>query len=263
MLIMPSTDINFQALAENIAADFFGKGVPLADGIVKTAKEHDFTPEEVKRLLEKTNTQASIHLLKTADDKKASFTLAHLDLVLRQTHPGEEVIQKTASYRGLPFTNVKPCPESIEKIAYCLTPQAPTQSQKSLDAQDCYGVVCERLEKASLEKIAAEETAKKSMDKLCHIFDHRRDRDFSKFAADACEMYGKYAVAPIVSLARYLNEPIVKTASSEIIDDSSDEMREMEKLCESLYTIEKQASVIDSLSKIKKSIYAGLLRSQR
>lgn len=106
MLILPVTEVNFQAYADNIAGDFFGNGTPLADGIVKVAKDMEFTPEEVKRLVEKTNTAASLHLLKSASDRKATFTLAKLEQVLQRVFPvDEEPLAKTASvYTGIPET---------------------------------------------------------------------------------------------------------------------------------------------------------------
>ena len=90
MLIMPTTTTDFQALADGIVDDFFRNDVALTDGIAKVAVDREFTPEEVTRLTEKTNTAASLYFLKTAEDKKGSFKLAELEDVLRRTHAGDE-----------------------------------------------------------------------------------------------------------------------------------------------------------------------------
>ena len=144
MLILPATDVNFQALAENIAADFFAKGTPLCAGIVKTAKEHSFTPEEVRRLVEKTNTAASIHLLKTAEDKKSSFTLAQPELVLRQTHPAAEQTEKTAAYHGLPIKK-KPMEKTASVVTY-------EPASTDIDAMQAVFAVRKAIDEKKLEK---------------------------------------------------------------------------------------------------------------
>lgn len=87
MLIMQSTKIPFQDLADRIASDFFEKGISLEDGVVRIATERDMLPEEVRRLAEKSNTAASILYLKNSKNKKGSFELANADTCVGRTHP--------------------------------------------------------------------------------------------------------------------------------------------------------------------------------
>ncbi len=87
---MEFTSVPFQELADKIARAFIEDGVDLEDGVVREAKARDLTPEEIKRLVEKSNTAASVLYLRSSGDKKGTFTLASVSGVLGKTHPDEE-----------------------------------------------------------------------------------------------------------------------------------------------------------------------------
>lgn len=258
MLIMPSTDVNFQAYAENIVADFFGKSVPLSDGIVKVAKEHEFTPEEVKRLLEKTNTAASIHLLKTASDKKQSFTLANLDLVLSQTHPDDDIrIEKTASvYQGLPDTRTKHTPFKKEASANdCKCASEKTE----IDGMKALFVTRQEIDSRVMEKMALEGKINSHLEKLATNFNTWNGPDFSKFASEATALYGKSARPALDGLAKYLNIPLKKIASiNGFVDDRSENLKSMGEIVKGLSRLVKLSSEIDALASIRDNIWKGL-----
>lgn len=256
MLIMPSTDVNFQAYAENIVADFFGKSVPLADGIVKVAKEHEFTPEEVRRLLEKTNTCASVHLLKTASDKKREFTLANLELVLGETHPGDETIEKTASvYKGLPNTRKKNPP--LEKTAgeYCEKQNA----RPEIDGMKALFVTRQELDSRVMEKMALERKVENHIEKLAAHFNTWNGPDFGKFASESVALYGTLARPALRGIARYLNIPLTKIASHEgFVDDREPNLKSMGEIVRGLEKLVKLSGEIEALASVRDNLHRGL-----
>ena len=119
MLLMPRTNIDFQGLADRIASDFLEKGTPLEDGIVSEAKRRSMKPEEVKRLVEKTNTACSIKMMRSSDDKKRVFALASKDSVLAKTHPVDDLDGKAFNDDGSEKTDsVFPTTRKEEKTAF-------------------------------------------------------------------------------------------------------------------------------------------------
>lgn len=258
MLIMPATDVNFQAYAENITGDFFSKGVPLADGVVKTAKEHDFTPEEVKRLVEKTNTAASIHLLKTAEDRKATFTLANLELVLQRTHPIDTpVIEKAAAYNGIPNTRKK---EQLAKAAAEESTAVGSPASESIDYSRALATLETELENRRLEKTALSNSTQKKIDCLAHEFISHNGPDFQKYASDCRELFGKSVIPVLDALAHYLRVPLEKgamIADDHIIDDTAPNIKEMAGICSALAKLVKLGSEIEYLDKMRTGIIAG------
>lgn len=262
MEILPSTNIDFSSLAEKIASDFFDKGVPLDEGIIKVAKEKEFTPEEVTRLLEKTNTSASIRFLKTAENRKGTFILAEPEVVLRATHPTGETNEKTASlftsnltgvYTGIPKTKgVKP----MVKVA-----KSESKAERDIDAvRACYTVKNE-IESRQLKKIALEDNVKKDINFLTSEFSCNNGNDFSKFAADAFSLYGIRSVPTLIGISKTANKPIVKVASDGCIDDTTKHMQAMRSICENLTSITKLASEIDSLKTIYDKMYKALKKA--
>ncbi len=262
MLIMPTTDVNFQALAENITNDFFANGTPLSDGIVKTAKEHSFTPEEVTRLVEKTNTAASLHLLKTASDKKSTFTLAQLELVLQQTHPSESGVEKTASvYTGIPDTRTKKN-NTFTKTA---SVKKKAQEEDDISASQAMFVVRKTLEERKLQKMATEMTVQDKIDYLASEFNVWNGPSFEKFASDCMHVFGKKSIPVLEGLAKYLNAPLNKTASDygscAYIDDRTDHMKAMRTICDGLGSIIKIGSEISQLEYVLQTLWAGLKKA--
>lgn len=257
MLIMPSTQIDFSALAENIASDFFKNNVSLEDGAVKIAKERGFTPEETKRLVEKSNSAAAIHLLKTAEDKKAVFRLAKLESVLARTHPAAE-IEKAAEepvYRGIPDTRRK-----LEKAASATAPAAPA-SQKSPDALSALRELRREIERRSLEKIGLELDTNRVVAGICREFARDRGPDFNKYAADCAALYGQTAESVISAISASLGKPLEKTAARGIIDDSGKNIRAMKTVCENISRIVKLGSEVDNLRAIYERLWSAAKRT--
>ena len=264
MLIMPTTDVNFQALAENITSDFFTNGIPLADGVVKTAKEHSFTPEEVTRLVEKTNTAASLHLLKTADDKKSVFTLAQPELVLQQTHPADTGVEKTASvYTGIPNTRHKP--KAVKQNFTKTASEGSAPEDKDIDAAQAVFIVRKTLEERKLQKMAMEMAVQDKVDYLASEFNVWNGPDFKKFASDCMHVFGRKSVPVLEGLAEYLRLPMIKTAADygvcRYIDDRTDHMKAMREICDGLGSLLKMGSEISELEHVLGTLWSGLKRA--
>ena len=265
MLIMPTTATDFQALADSIVKDFFSEHVPLADGIVKVALAHEFTPEEVTRLTEKTNLAASLFVLKTASDKKATFTLANIEDVLKKTHTleKEEDHTKTASaysvhgfsqksaYSGLPIKKGREI--DLGLIFPC--GQHGTGSdihEKNAALRNIFSLE-KQLDELKQKKLAEELNVQDGLDFLASEFHVMNGPDFMKFAADSLATYGQVSSPVIEGLATYLRIPwqeiekVASNSSSDYIDDTSPHMKIMSAICDGMRTIVKLANKIETL----------------
>lgn len=262
MLILPVTDVNFQAYADNIAGDFFGKGIPLCDGIVKVAKENEFTPEEVKRLVEKTNTAASLHLLKTAKDRKATFSLANLEQVLQQVFPADnEPLAKSASvYTGIPETrqNRKALSKTASEVE-----KSDKQPEKNIDGFGALLTLNQELDGRRMSKIAQECVLQEKVNSLCQLFIKRDSGQFQKFASDCQALYGKKCQPVLEGIAGYLRVNLVKTASVGLIDDTAPEYGLMGEICTGLEALVKLGAEIGHLEKLSSGIWEGAKKMVR
>lgn len=265
MLIMPTTATDFQALADGIVNDFFSGNIPLVDGIAKVALDHEFTPEEVTRLTEKTNTAASLLFLKTASDKKAAIALASVEDVLRKTHVSgdEDDTTKMASvstawglaqdspYEGLPEKKGKEV--DLQLIFPCgHTKAASSVREKNAALRDIF-LLKKQLEELKQEKLAEELTVQDGIDFLAAEFHVWNGPDFGKFASDSLVVCGETARPVIDGLASYLRIPcqeIEKRAaesSCDHVDDTSPHMQVMAGICTGMRKIVKLADDIGML----------------
>lgn len=267
MLIMPTTTTNFQALADGIVDDFFRNDVPLTDGIAKIAIEREFTPEEITRLTEKTNTTASLYFLKTAEDKKSSFKLAELEDVLRRTHVEDnapktgEGQEKTASgviaYAGLPKRKTP----QVDLAAYFFGGREKASLAKTASTPkpqvDMAGIFS--LEKDLAErkqaKMAMELAVQDGIDFLASEFHVWNGPDFGKFAADSLSAYGDMSMPILEGLAAYLRVPatVLEKSAAEVsrdyVDDTTPHMKVMAGICDGMRRIVKLASEIQMLER--------------
>lgn len=264
MLVMPATNKDFQGMAKAIADEFFTKGVSLEDGIVQAAVAHELTPEEVKRLVEKTNTTASIQMLRTAEDKKSTFDLATTKSVLQRTHPrGEEETQEEApaQYQGLPQTR----DEADEKM---LEQEEKTASAASAAPQVQVGIpklatklfkARRMLEEAKREKFASEMKIRDNLDHIIsefsvsqHTFFHKFASDqhtfFHKLAADAMALYGTTAETVLRHVADYLGESMPQEKTAGIIDDRQPMLAVMGDTCTRIEKLALQEAEIAELA---------------
>ena len=265
MLIMPSTARDFSGMAASIASDFFRGGESLEDGIVKTAKENALTPEEVRRLVEKTNTTASIQLLRSEGDKKRVFDVADFARVIRRTHPTAEQAEEEnpqeerEAYHGLPSTREddedsaaeEDTDESADKHhAEKKAEEAGTSLPGGKAALPSHIFRAKfLLEGAMREKYAAERKIRDNLDAIISEFSILRAPDFQKFAADAMALYGDAAVSVLTPMAEYLGEKMPMEKTEGIVDDRGRLMRLLGDSCEGLCKIAGQAAEIEELKR--------------
>lgn len=271
MLIMPTTTTDFQALADGIVDDFFRNDVALTDGIAKVAVDREFTPEEVTRLTEKTNTTASLYFLKTAEDKKGSFKLAELEDVLRRTHAGDGPEEedppagqeKTASAvtkNGSPFAVYTGLPQREAPrfdFAACFhsgreKTASAGETKPGVSMADIFSLE-KCLAESRQEKMATELAVQDGIDFLASEFHVWNGPDFGKFAADSLAAYGDVAMPVLEGLAAYLHIPgdgIQKTAADthqDYVDDTTPHMKVMEGICDGMSRIVKLSGEIGHL----------------
>lgn len=270
MLIMPTTTTDFQALADGIVDDFFRNDVALTDGIAKVAVEREFTPEEVTRLTEKTNTAASLYFLKTAEDKKGSFKLAELEDVLRRTHAGDE-----PGNGDMPAGQEKTAESGSNEASFAVYTGLPRREAPRFDFAACFHSGREKtasagetkpgvsmadifslekcLAESRQEKMAMELTVQDGIDFLASEFHVWNGPDFGKFAADSLAAYGDVAMPVLEGLAAYLHIPgdeIQKTAADthrDYVDDTTPHMKVMEGICDGMSRIVKLSGEIRHL----------------
>lgn len=98
--------------AVQAVTDFVANGVPLSQGIAKIASAQELNPEQIKRVVEASNTVAHLKMLQTNSDRTAEFPVANYENVLGsmvkpelQGLPGQEANHseniKYASDEGL------------------------------------------------------------------------------------------------------------------------------------------------------------------
>lgn len=270
MLIMPTTTTDFQALADGIVDDFFRNDVALTDGIAKVAVDREFTPEEVTRLTEKTNTAASLYFLKTAEDKKGSFKLAELEDVLRRTHADDE-----PGNGDTPAGQEKTAESGRNEVSFAVYTGLPRREAPRFDFAACFHSGREKtasagetkpgvsmadifslekcLAESRQEKMAMELTVQDGIDFLASEFHVWNGPDFGKFAADSLAAYGDVAMPVLEGLAAYLHIPgdeIQKTAADthqDYVDDTTLHMKVMEGICDGMSRIVKLSGEIRHL----------------
>lgn len=263
MLILPANTKDFSSMASGIVLDYVQSGTPLEDGIVKMSEERQLCPEEVRRLLEKTNMAMSLHLLKTADDKKGSVPLAEYAKVISRTH-GDDELAKTASehsYQGLTNTRDK----QISLAAHmCSGRQVKTASSNKAASKAAVSRIFSaqrNLENARHKKIAMEMCVQDRIDYLASEYSTWRGPDFNKFASESLTLYGDVARPVLQGLAAYLRVPESFEKQASVVDDRTPHMKAMGEICQGLRELVKNASEISRYSSELNRIRAEVLEA--
>jgi len=222
MNILPKTDLDFDQLAGKVTESFFSGESSLTDGVIKVAQDLELNPEQTRRLVEKTNTIATVRMLKTAQDRKAEFALAGVDEVLNKTHSDKEdlEISKEASEQAGPafFPNRRK-DRRFEQVSF------PRLEKVASEAPENPLPAIFRLERdlAALkqEKLASELKAQDGLDFLISEFSKYKSPDFSKFAGEAVTLFGETAELVLPKMAEYLNEKPDLEKVAYVVDDST------------------------------------------
>lgn len=259
MILLPSNSIDFKALAVKVADEHSSTGKSIEDCLVEASDDKNLTPEEVKRLVEKTNTELSLRHLR-GDNKKDSFELANSKDVLARTHSisqddkdgdpdGEEKdadIEKTGSL--LPHTR-KSRHHRVTDI-FPRVGQMKTAEQKVFRSSDYFALKRE-YEDAKLRKVATESRLLDNLSWLVGALQKRNALDFGKFASEALLTCGMDACPVLDHLARAAclkEEP--KLAYEKVVDDTSEYMHRMINICTDLHVLTKQAERLKRFEKV-------------
>lgn len=247
MLLMPANDIDFKAFASTVVDEQERTGKGIEDCLVEAAEKRKLTPEEIRRLVEKTNTELSLRHLR-GENKKEIFQLANYDQVMKRTYINEEAdadsdVEKTAS---LPNTRTKP----IKDIPLSLGGQVKVAEQQVVSSSDFFQLK-KQYEAAKLEKMALENRLNDNLKWLANAFQGRDVPDFGKFAADAVALLGNSAAFVNRHLSLVLGQkPLSKKAASAYVDDTSEHMQRMRAVCEDMQALVKQAALVLDYEKV-------------
>lgn len=223
-MILPQTKVPFDQLASEASQALFTDGTPLNDSVVKIAQRESLNPEETKRLVEKTNTLATLTMLKAAADKKAEIFLAEADTVLDKTHFAKPEVEKTAS-ASTSFFNI-PDLRTLDRIKDVkLHPgidKTAAAIPKKLTAKTAF-TASQKIQELTQKKFAEEIKVKDSIDFIISEFSKMRAPDFGKFAEEVYTIYGEPSLGVLSKIAEItrdkMPDEMEKVAS--IIDDST------------------------------------------
>ena len=250
MLLMPSNDIDFKAFASTVVDEHERTGKDIEDCLVEASEKRKLTPEEIRRLVEKTNTELSLRHLRGAN-KKESFRLANYDSVLARTHGADEEEVDEAS-EGVEKTASLPCTRKKPRVSAPLFPvgQLKVAEQHVVDSTDFF-LLRKECDAAKFEKMAIEQRLNSNLEWLAKAFQQRTAPDFGKFAADAVALLGNNAAFVVRHLATVTGKkPLSKKAASLVVDDSTEHMKRMRAVCEDMTAFMKQAALVDDYEKV-------------
>lgn len=195
-MLFETNSIDFDKLGSEAASLFFDASIPLNEIVVKLAEENELNPEELKRLVEKTNTFTSVKMIKAASDKTVEFDLADYAFILKQTHPeGYVTTQKIKTASEIP----EKMPETLKDLtllgaqthSFFETKIEKVAAESKTKPMTKIFKLQQEISKIGQEKVAAELSFKKAADQLISNFSNLYGPDFTKFANEAYTLYGE------------------------------------------------------------------------
>jgi hypothetical protein len=224
-MFLDSTTRNFDKLAEEVVNQFLTNSVPLQEEIVKIAGRDSLMPEEVKRVVEKVNTLATIQLIKTAENGSLEFAMADTSKVLAETHPEGTSTNAAAdtpsplSKETMPVTAKVALDRAnvFDEFFKPYTKTAAARPEKKRLTQ--VFTLQQRIDTLGRQKVAAELQFKKSTDKLLSEFSSLYGPDFTKFASEAFTIHGDTAKPLLEGLAGELRTQVALEKVAYCIDD--------------------------------------------
>ena len=226
-MFLESTTKNFDGMANAVVHRFFTEKVPLIDTVIKEANDKCLNPEEVKRLVEKTNTAATVQMIKSASDGVLEFDLVEVNTVLSTTHPegtgGAPMASSpnsvAASTQGM-LNTLKTAAQADGYFSALLEKKASYRGSKPKPLRELFALK-QDLEKLGQEKVAAELQFKAATDRLISDFSSLYGPDFSKFANEVYSIYGEPACPLLEALAGSVRETAAPEKVAYCIDDTT------------------------------------------
>ena len=227
MTFFPTNTPDFDKLADDISNDFLESGIPLNEGIKGVAIRSQLNPEQIRRLVEKTNTLATVKVIKSAMDKRAEFTLADSAIILADTHGSLEDTEGTAKTAedtdGIPMS-LPDCRKKEYSDSFLKLAASYTSGEQSRPKHDKNIVEIFRLENEATgilnAKIACELQVQDNIDFIISEFSVWNAPDFSKFANEAITVYGDSLAPVLAKIAEYISEPVNFCKVAYVVDDS-------------------------------------------
>lgn len=243
MLILQPTSRNFSTLAASVVQSHLSGEGSLEDCIVKQADASDLCPEEVRRLVEKSNQATALQLLRTSENKKSVIKLATCEAVLARTHPRDDAreTEKTASvYTAIPAPQKKAV--ALAR-AFGLSAEK-TAAHRPATIQGRHatsGILAEHsaVDALKQKKMAMELRTQASITRLSERFVTQDAAVFSKFASEVMAVEGDAARPLLDHLAKYLRVPTIFAKHAGVVDDRTEAIRLAGGICSSLRELEK------------------------
>jgi hypothetical protein len=239
-MILPKSNIDFDQLANTVANQFLVDGVALTDGVIKTATDLQLNPEQIKRLVERSNVFATVGFIKAASDKKAEFALADTEKVLFATHADDTASIKKEACNvsdipvSLPDCRDRAYDDGILKEAYTLETKETPKKENRLS-------MIFNLEKHATEllniKMATELQIQDNIDFIISEFSKWKAPDFSKFASESMTVYGSKAAPILKKIAAYIDEDVDLEKVSYVVDDTDTLLVKMGEVIDGLVKV--------------------------
>lgn len=188
------------------------QGTPLQESVVKLATENSMNPEQIKRLVESTNTSAFLDSFKskTGNQRMVEFDVADAAKAISSSLGSGDSITITISKDGAPsgdetlFDTIKDefAPKvasyGLEKVAYSNKPERPKKKETKLSSY-----MSNKYKESLLDKVADfNYRASDLADEVSSYFKGIYSRDkYASFELDALSRYGNAAM-PALHMVR-------------------------------------------------------------
>ncbi len=252
---------DYEKLSESIV-DNVEEGGSLEDGIVGAAKDRSLNPEQVRRLIEMTNTNAFLKLFKSlsGDDRMVDFDVADPSSVIKKYYAGgsPKIIKKTViiSMSGSDdsdfFGDIKDELRSSDEPELAIDEGVEEKTASFTEPVGIPKFKKLRLREALTDKIAAAEyKASDIARELASSFRGIYSREkLASFEADCVSLHGNTALPALTALRQSvgmdsLDYSNAKTAAKNRVVDASSS--EFSKVAEYLGAVDKYTSYSKAL----------------
>lgn len=191
---------DYERMSDGVVSDFMSKSASLNDGILKLAQDLDLNPEQVKRLVEMSNTKAFLKIFnkKNEGTRDVDFDVADAKKILKDffSADGPKSMKITkVTISKMPTDTMCPSlesdfPDMMEgtrrgKPALVVVKSASEQlEEKVAEADDTFNTKTKYKEILKLRKVAEE-----LMNRV-YESEHDYNERLDKLASDFCKLYG-------------------------------------------------------------------------
>lgn len=254
---------DYERMSDTVVNDFLKEDVNLNDGILKVAQERDLNPEQVKRLVEMSNTKTFLKKFSEKDDgdKNVNFDVADSNKILKAFYsddaPKSIKITKVTISRvpgndlELDFPDMMrsireniPEPVKEEKEEKAASEKIDTTEEVKITKKAKYKTTL-RLRKIAEELLnrvyESEYSYNDERDKLASEFCKLYGPDYREFEKDAIlhygteDIYAKYALEDIRKCIRW-DKPMYSASKNELLQKvagfETPELETFKKMCE-------------------------------